>query len=158
MAKFIIVDKKPERLEKNEMVIEMPNFVDEILEVESTLSKSQIRRSAIFFLKSVAAAIGRKYDPEQFNPYTTFPYSAYEGIEYHNAEDLSAKIVIPMFVKYCPTMFDKYIETKIKARPATVQTVYFVGPEDKAAIFIRLSLDRGELESKRLKKEKKISE
>ncbi len=142
MSKFILTDEAPKELGEGEIVITMPDFVDEIKDAEKFASKLGGRRvTTLYHLKSIATNIGIKYDPEGFNPVSDIPYSLYEGLAYESYEELSGKI-LKMFTKHYPAIVDKYLDNKIKGRPKNTKTIYFVGDESKVQVFLNNGLDR----------------
>ena len=146
MAKFKVVDKAPKELKDNELVIEQPDFVEEI-----NTSKNQPRPingkhyTTLNHLRSIGGTIGELYDNDPntgFNPYSSIPFSHYVGIEFENAADLSTKVVVPMFEKHYPQIFFRYLDQKIKTRPKGTELIYFVGDEAKAEAFIANGIDK----------------
>ena len=137
MSKFVIVDKAPETLNKNEIVIEEPTFLNEI-----KTAKNQPRpggngkyQTSLAHLRAIGGVIGELYDPEGYNPYSTIPFSHFLGIEYGNNQELSA-VVQRMFKKFHPQIFFKYLDKQIKARPVGTELIYFVGTKENAEAFL----------------------
>jgi hypothetical protein len=142
MSKFIIVDEAPENLNDGEVVIKMPDFVEELKTSEKFASKLGSQKiTSLYHLKTIMTTIGQKYDPENFNPISAIPYSLYEGLPYENNGDLS-KIVLRILNKHYPQMITQFLDHSIKNRKENTKTVYFVGPENYADPFIKNGLDR----------------
>jgi len=143
MAKFVVVKEEPKNLKVGEIVISMPDFIEEIEASERFASKLGKRRlTSLFHLKNIAGNIGRAYDPEEFNPISSIPYSRYEGIEFESAKDLSEKVVLRMFNKHHPQIVDKYLDKKIKTRPKDTKLIYFVGSNNHLTPFLENGIDQ----------------
>ncbi len=155
MTKFVVVEEKPKTLAKGEYVISMPDFLEEIA---ANKSKAQVMKlTAVNHLRSIAASVGQKYDPEHFNAFAHIKPSLFEGIAYETDEDLS-KIVTSMFKSCYPSIFEKAIEYEIQARPMGVKAIYFVGPWDYSGPFTKNGIDlatQEEVEVEMGRKEKK---
>lgn len=156
MAKFIVVDEEPKNLKEGEIVIKMPDFVEEIEASERFAAKLGKRRvTSLFHLKNIAGNIGRNYDDslDGFDPITGIPYSKYEGIEFKDPKDLSEKVVLRMFENHYPQIVEKYLDKKIKTRPKNTKVVYFVGPESKIKPFLDNGLDQETAKKKVVKED-----
>jgi hypothetical protein len=138
MAKFVIVDKVPAELRKNEHVIEMPSFLEEIrlASARNLNKKGQVSPS---FLRSIASMIAINYDKE-FDPLRHLKAHDYDGVGYENEQDLS-KIVLAALERDYPAIFDRYLEHKIKNRPFGTKVIYFVGPHSKSSVFYAHGID-----------------
>ncbi len=124
MSKFVVVKQAPEKLEKGEYVLTMPNFLEEIRESHG---KAGVRKlTGVNHLRAIAGLIGQRYAPEDFSPYKHVVPANFDGIPYSTDEDLS-KVVLNMFMATYPQILDKYFDTKIKQRPFGTKLVYFVG-------------------------------
>lgn len=150
MAKFILVEEAPANLNDGEIVINMPDFVEEIEQSKRFASKLGGGRTVtqLFHLKNIVNNISQAYDPEGLDPITAVPYSKYEGIEFKDSKDLSEKVIVKMLNKHCPDIVNKYLDKKIKTRPEGTKTVYFVGPESHIKVFLENGLDHGGLKKK----------
>ena len=131
MAKVILAKEAPETLKEGEAVIAMPSFLEQVEECKNMLGKTTL--TSVNNMRSVVSAIGLKYD-EDFNPLLTVNLSKFAGREYLSLEAFS-NIIVEVFNKQYPKMFDKYIEYNIKKRTNNTKTFYFVGPEDKLNLF-----------------------
>lgn len=129
MVKFKMVKKLPTKLEDNDYVINSPDFVDEINEVPDNRRKTKDGNmlSTPNFLRKVVNQIGLRYGNENFNFMTACRVSNYDSIPYKDAEELSKKIIVPMFEIDYPIIFEDYITTKIKAAPTSTKIIYYVG-------------------------------
>lgn len=138
MAKFVTVEKAPEELRKDEYVIEMPNFLEEIrmASARNTAKKGRLSPS---FLRSIASMIAINYDRE-FDPLRQIKAHDYDGVGYETEEQLS-NIVVTALERDYPVIFDRYLEHKIKNRPFGTKVVYFVGPHNKSGVFFANGID-----------------
>ncbi|NJO52553.1 MAG: hypothetical protein HC840_27685 [Leptolyngbyaceae cyanobacterium RM2_2_4] len=146
MAKVIVVDKAPEKLDLNETVIQMPDFLEHINQFEKSLNRQTL--TTVNNLRSIIAAIGADYD-EQFSVYRDVNLSKFQGREFNGLKELS-EIVLEIFNKYYPRMIDQYIATKIRQRKSSVDTVYFVGPQEKLNVFTDFGFNVAEGQTKRV--------
>ena len=138
MAKFVTVDEAPEQLRKDEHVIEMPDFLEEIrlASARNTNKKGQLSPS---FLRSIASMIAISYDKE-FDPLRQLKAHDYDGVGYENEQELS-RIVLSALERDYPAIFDRYLEHKIKNRPFGTKLIYFVGPHSKSSVFYANGID-----------------
>ena len=136
MSKFLLVEKAPDKLKDNEVVITEPDFLNEI-----KTAKNQPRPfpngkflTSIAHLRAIGGIIGELYDPEGFNPYSTIPYNHFVGIEYADNKGLS-EVVLKMFNKFHPQILFKVLDKQIKSRPSGTELIYFVGKKENTEAF-----------------------
>jgi len=140
MAKFMIVDKAPENLKEDEMVVKSPNFLDEIK--RSNAKASGKRMTSLHHMRQILMLIGNKYDPNgTFNSYTSIPLTKFEGLAFDTDEDLN-QIIIRMLNKHYPVMLDLVVESQIKSRRPNVKLIYFEGNSDNAGPFFKHGIPR----------------
>ena len=137
MAKFVIVDSVPEKLESGEFIIGPPDFMDEIKQNAGKAPSSGL--TGANHLRYIVGSIGLKYDPEGINAWSVRP-TLYEGRKYANNEELSA-IVLDMLKTQCPKVFNKYTEYQIKHRPQGTKLIYFVGTLGQSGPFYEHGID-----------------
>lgn len=148
MAKFLMVTTLPDKLEKGEMVVENPTFVDEIFECKV---KSGARKvTSVNHLRALLDLITFKYDK------TTNPMhvnlSNYEGRAYADDKELG-KILFDIIEKECPQVIDRYVEHKLQSRPQGTTMVYSTVSTKRAHLFIKNGLDEmGKEEAQATKK------
>jgi len=130
MTKVVLTDSKANP-NKDEMVIDMPNFLSEIKASHRKASGKQV--TSVHHLREIVTLIAEKYDRD-FNIYAGIPYSNYEGIAFKTDEDIS-NILMGVFNKHCPNLLTKAVEHSIKSRPINVKTIYFTGPESYLKVF-----------------------
>ena len=140
MAKFVVVNSAPEKLEKGEVVITQPTFLEQIRENSRKAPKN--KQTGINHLREIVQAVSLKYDQE-LNVFK-IPMHKYEGVPFANETDLS-NIVVNMLKTEYPTVFDKYIEHELKNRPINTKLVYFVGNFTETSAFYKMGLDLIEL-------------
>lgn len=138
MAKFVIVDKAPEQLRKDEYVIEQPTFIEQISENAGKAPRTKL--TATNHLRNIAGSIGFKYDPEGLSAWTIRPH-LFEGRKFETNEDLS-KIVVEMLENQYPKIFDAYLDHQIKNRPTGCKLIYYVGPFSRTASFSKNGIDQ----------------
>ena len=133
MAKFVLVDTVPTSLGKEEMLINEPDFAEEVK--ASNFKASGRKWTSQNHLQQIVTLIKNKYDPEgELN--TNIPYSRYSGLPYATNEDIG-NLIHSILTKHCPSMIDRAVEFSIKNRPAGVKVIYFKGPSARTNIFFR---------------------
>ncbi len=137
MAKFVVVDKAPEQLRKEEFVIEQPSFMEEIKENSTKAPRGG--RTAPNHLRYIVGSIGQKYDPE-LTAWSIRPHQ-FEGRAFASDEELS-KIVVELLHLQYPAIFERYVAAKIKARPNGTKLIYYVGPFNSTAPFFQNGIDK----------------
>ena len=136
MAKFTVVNEAPATLEKGEVVIGQPDFMEQILANQKKAPRHH--QTALNHLREVLNSIAQKYDPEM-NVFKIKLFN-YEGLAFKNNDDLSTIIVRLLKHEY-PAVFDKYLEHQLKNRPTNTKLVYYVGDFNSTGPFYRAGLD-----------------
>jgi len=126
MAKYVLVkdNKIPETLSKVEYVIDEPSFITEIKESERKKPKNNLITAN--YLREVAFVIGNKYVGETFSSIRDVNPTLFRGRSFESDEDIN-KIVMEMFYKQYPQVFDKYVDYHIKKREFGTKLIYFKG-------------------------------
>lgn len=137
MAKFVIVNQAPEKLESGEIVISAPDFLEQIRENAAKAPRGGL--TGVNQLRYIVGSIGQKYDPEGTNAWSVRP-TLFEGRAYANEAELSA-IVVEMLKSQHPKIFDKYLDYQIKSRPQGTKLIYFVGPLSQTTSFFQHGVD-----------------
>lgn len=154
MAKFVVVKEAPATLEKGEIVITQPTFLNEI---EANIRKApKHKQTAINHLREVLNTIGQKYDQEM-NVFKMRLVN-YEGRAYKDNNELSAILVAMLRSEY-PQIFDRYLDYELKNRPLNTKLVYYVGDFNTTGPFYKAGLDlldNKEVESYLTGKPKKV--
>lgn len=154
MAKFVVVKEAPATLEKGEIVITQPTFLNEI---EANIRKApKHKQTAINHLREVLNTIGQKYDQEM-NVFKMRLVN-YEGRAYKDNNELSAILVAMLRSEY-PQIFDRYLDYELKNRPLNTKLVYYVGDFNTTGPFYKAGLDlldNKEVESYMTGKPKKV--
>lgn len=136
MTKFVVVQKAPSKLEKGELVIAQPNFLEQI---ESNYRKApKHKQTAINHMREVLNAIAEKYD-HSLNS-LKIPLFKYEGLAYQDNEDLNA-IFTKILKTEHPSIFDKILEYKISNRPFNTKLIYYVGDFNSTGPFFKAGVD-----------------
>jgi hypothetical protein len=136
MAKFVVVKQAPERLEKGEMVISPPDFMDQV--VANIKKAPKYKQTAINHLREVLSSIAEKYDQEM-NVFKVRLLN-YQGLAFNTNEDISA-IVVKILRNEYPIIFDRYLAYQLKNRPMNTKLVYFVGDLNSSKPFYDAGLD-----------------
>lgn len=133
MAQVAIVKEKPadDTLETGEIVLDMPNFLDEIKASHRRASGSQT--TSIHHLREIVGRITEKYDKDLLE-FVKIPYANYEGIAYQSDEDLAA-ILGNILNRHAPELLTKALDFNIKNRPADTTMIYFTGTPAHLPVF-----------------------
>lgn len=154
--KFICVKNVPEKLDKNEHVIEFPSFLDEVKANSKKCSTDKITKSA--HLRHILGDIGMKYADGNFSPYTDIRIHKYEGIPFNSDEELS-RIIVNLLDNEYPKMFEYYISHEIQKRPKSTELIYFTGDFMYSAAFTNAGfqqIQEKDIETTVGRKEKKV--
>lgn len=154
MAKVVVVKKAPKSLKERESVITMPDFLEQVKECSKMLGKGNL--TSVNNLRVVVNAVGIKYDPT-FSSLNSVNLSKFQGREYNTLEDF-AEIVSEVFNRQYPQMVDRYIEYQLRQRNPQVDTIYFVGPEEKVQVFQNFGFVLGKNQTKDDKEETNTQE
>ena len=132
MSRFVIVKEAPAELRKEETVITMPDFMEQVAAVRPR--NGQYGLSTTNHLRDILTHIGNKYDQFGFSSFTDVPVSRYTGIPMTDDAAIS-NLVLTMLNEHYPQMIDAYITHQIKNRPLYTKLIYFVGPVEKGKLF-----------------------
>ena len=145
---YLLVDKAPEKLKDNEMVILKPTFIEQ-------LNKSKLRRgvkklTTVNALRDALMLITDEYD-NTVNPYR-INLSAYEGLEYSTDEDLSV-IILKILSDQGVDLITKAVDHQLKKRDLKVNTIFYVSNDlEGSGAFLANGFNL-----KNIKKDKKIT-
>lgn len=121
MSKFLIVKEKPADLNKGEYLIDKPSFVTEI-----ALHKAKSPKDGLtgpYYLRMIMDSIAQAYDPEGLTAFSIKAHN-YTGRPFKSDEDMN-EIMVEALKANCPAIFPKYLEVKVRARPAgTLKVIY----------------------------------
>lgn len=118
---YILVNSAPEKLASNEMVIQKPNFMEEILATKGKRGVNKI--TSIASIRDIIALLADKYDNE-LNPYRV-NLIKYENLPYSNDEEF-CNILLKVIADNDLKLVEKAVEQKVKARKSSVDTIYYV--------------------------------
>lgn len=136
MIKFTVA-KPGTELRAGEYVVGMPTFLDEVNECSRLIGRQQyLTANAI---RTIADKIAYKYDKD-FNAFTNIIAHEFDGRPYKNMEDV-ALVMIEVFQKQYPKIFDSYLDTKIKNRPYGCKLIYFTGSPLFSNIFYKNGIE-----------------
>ena len=136
MAKFVVVKQAPEILERGEIVLSQPDFMEQV--VANIKKAPKFKQTAINHLREVLTSIAEKYDHDM-NVFKIRLLN-YQGLAFNSNEDMSA-IVVNILKNEYPIIFDKYLEHQLKNRPMTTKLVYYVGDLNTTKPFYDAGLD-----------------
>jgi len=138
MAKYVLVKKQPEKIDKGCIIIGSPDFKTEIEQCARKKPRSKVM--SVNYLREIVATIGLKYGPEGFNALSAVNVSTFIGVPCETNEQ-TEQIVIRAFKKSYPEIFDRYLDHHIKLRPDGTRLIYFVGDPAQSTAFLKHGID-----------------
>lgn len=136
MSKFVSVKTAPMTLRKGEVVIESPDFLEEIRACAHKAAKKNL--TGVNHLRDILNAIRQKYDPNL--DIFKVPFSQYEGLPFKDEDDMS-KIIVRLVKKECPGVFEKVLEYNVRNRQPGSKLIYYVGDWCDTGAFTRNGVD-----------------
>lgn len=136
MSKFVSVKNAPTTLRKGEVVLQSPDFLEQIRACAHKAAKKNL--TGINHLREILNAIQQKYETD-LNIFKV-PLSQYEGLPFEDENDLS-RIIIRMLKKERPVIFEKVLEYNIKNRPFGSKLIYYVGDWGDTGAFTKNGID-----------------
>lgn len=136
MSKFVVVSEAPKEIGKDELVIQQPDFLEEISKNAKKAPKHGL--TGINHLRDIMSSIAEKYD-HSMNVFR-FRMGNYEGLPFKNNDELSAIITKILKAEY-PAIFDKWLEHMLAKRPSNTKLVYYVGAFSSTAPFFKAGID-----------------
>lgn len=138
MTRYVYVSSEPNLVQKDEIVIRMPQFIDEIKECAAKKPRNGL--SGPNYLREVVAKIGFRYLGQDFDPYI-INISNSVGIPIPDEVAVS-KIVLGLFARYRPEIFEAYLDHQIKNRPRNTKLIWFVGDHTNYRAFFLNGIDQ----------------
>jgi hypothetical protein len=132
MSKFVVVKEAPKDLKKGEYVIDKPSFLPQI-DLHKT-KKPRNGLTGLHYIRMVTDSIAQAYDPENMTAYSIKSHN-YEGRAFSSDEEFNS-ILVEAFKQDYPAVFPKYLEVKVRNRPAGTTLVYYVDSGIKGALEI----------------------
>ena len=123
MTKFVKVKSAPKKIEKSEYVIPSPSFEEEISSMMGRAPKNKTTTSN--FLRDIAQVILDKYTSDNGTA-LTINTTGFRHIPFTGVKDIN-EIVIRMFKKNKPSIFNDFVDYCIKQRPFGTKLIYFLG-------------------------------
>ena len=136
MSKFTLTKTVPSSLRKGEVVIEAPDFLEQIRVCTHKAAKKNL--TGINHLRDIVNTIQQKYSVD-LNIFK-IPFFQYEGLTFNDENELS-RIVIRLLKKERPEVFEKILEYNIKNRPHGSKLIYYVGEHIDTSPFYRNGID-----------------
>lgn len=154
MSKFVVVKTKPTELKKGDYLIDTPSFMDEIKLHSAKRPRNGL--TGTHYIRMVTDSIAQKYDPENMTAYAVKSH-LYEGLPIPNDEAFDAIMVRALQASY-PAVFTKYLEHKIRNRPADTERVVYVDSKIpfQYETFYRNGLSEEKTESPKKEKSDKV--
>lgn len=154
MAKFVVVKEAPPELKKGEYLIDSPSFLEQI-----ALHKAKRPRNGLtgsHYIRMVLDSIAQAYDPENMSAYSVKAHNI-TGLVANSDEEFNTIMVNALKNDY-PAVFPKYLESKVRNRPAGTDRVIYVNSDIQGQyeIFYRNGLDEEEGPVKEKNKSEKV--
>lgn len=145
MSKFVVVKEAPKDLKKGEYLIDKPSFVEQISLHSSKKPRNGLTGS--HYIRMVMDSIAQAYDPEGMTAYSVKAHK-YEGRRFSSDEEFN-DIIVQALTEDCPSVFPKYLEVKVRARPTGTTNVIYVDSNIKGQyeIFYRNGLGEDKVEA-----------
>lgn len=146
MSKFVVVKEAPATVKTGEHVIDKPSFLREI-----NLHKAKKPRNGLtgsHYIRMVMDSIAQAYDPEGMTAYSVKAHK-YEGLKFETDEEFN-DIIVRALKEDCPSVFPKYLDVKIRTRPAGIEKIIYVNSDiaGQYEIFQRNGLSEEKQEQK----------
>lgn len=122
MSKFVVVKEAPKELNQGEYLIDTPSFVEQIALHRAKKPRNGLTGS--HYIRMVMDSIAQAYDPLNMTAYSVKAH-LYEGLKFSTDEEMNA-IIVRAMQNDCPGVFPKYLEAKIRNRPAGTKLIYYV--------------------------------
>jgi len=154
MSKFVVVKEAPAELKKGEYLIDTPSFVPQI-----ALHRTKVPRNGLtgtHYLRMVTDSIAQAYDPENMTAYSIKAH-LYDGRPFSSDEELN-KIIVEALHNDYPAVFGKYLDVKIRNRPANTERVIYVDSKitNQYEIFYKNGLSEEKVEAPQKPKSDKV--
>ena len=154
MSKFVVVKQAPKELKKGEYLIDKPSFVKQIALHQSKKPRNGLTGS--HYIRMVMDSIAQAYDPENMTAYSVKAHK-YEGIKFSSDEEFN-DIIVRALTEDCPSVFPKYLEAQVRARPAGTEKVIYVDSDIKGQyeVFYKNGLSEEVVEQSKKEKSDKV--
>lgn len=139
MAKFVLVKEAPKKLDKDCIVVDAPNFMDEV--VASARKRPRSKMMTPNYMREIIAKIADKYADEDFNALTSVNISPYRGVDCSTDEQVH-EVICNIFSQCYPRMFVLYVDYYLKNRPSGTKLIYFLGSFSQTAKFTEHGIDQ----------------
>lgn len=136
MAKFVVTKEVPKVLDKGEIVINAPSFLEQV-EANSRKAPKHYQ-TAVHHLREILNAIAEKYDNEM-NP-LSIKLVNYVGLPFKDSNDINAIITRILKNEY-PSVFDKVLAYELKNRPMNTKLIYYTGDFNSTSAFYAAGID-----------------
>jgi hypothetical protein len=156
MSKFLVAKNPPQNLDKNEYVIDKPDFYKEIHATQS--KKPRSNQLTVNYLRELIAAVGQRYLGESFDALRTVNISKYVGTPCNSEEEVH-NVLVKAFETQCPQLLFAYVEHCFKQRPSGTNFIFYSGNPRFATKLTELGyekIDEKEFEHLKSGKPKKI--
>jgi hypothetical protein len=123
MSVFVCPSQLPEQIDKGCYVVPQVSFIEEIEKCRSKQPRGNI--VSRYHLREIIAAITSKYMSPEFDTLMEVNISNAVGKIYNSDEELN-DILIDLFDRVCPKIYDGYAMWYLKNRPLGTKLVYFM--------------------------------
>ena len=156
MSKFVIVKEAPAELKEGEYLIDSPSFVDQVAHHKAKKPRNGLTER--MYLDAIMNSIGEAYDSGNTDPHSNrVKYHNYTGILTETDKDVS-EVLLRAIRSDCQHLLPKYVETKVRTRPAGTNLVIYVDSDIKGVyeIFHKYGLSEQEKETTQKPKSDKV--
>jgi hypothetical protein len=123
MSSFVNVEHEPETLDKGCFLVPKISFIEQIKKCKGKQPRNG--KVSMFHLRQVIGEIGAKYLGIEFDPVREVNISHVVGRTFNTDEEFDS-ILVELFDKSCPKVFDGFVMYHLKKRPLGTKLVYFL--------------------------------
>jgi hypothetical protein len=156
MSKFVVVKEAPKDLQKGEYLIDTPSFLAQIAQHRAKKPRNGLTER--MYLDAIMNSIGEAYDAGNTDPHSNrVKYHNYVGILAPQDQDVN-EVILRAIRLDCSQLLSKYLDTKIRTRPAGTEKVIYVNSNinNQYEIFHRNGLSEEKAEAPEKKKSDKV--
>jgi hypothetical protein len=136
MTKFTVVSKAPAAVEKGELVLGQPDFMEQIVANQKKAPRNHL--TAVNHMREILQTISTKYD-QNLNA-MRIRLVGYTGVPFKDNTELSAILVRILRAEY-PQIFEKVLDYELKNRPTNTKLIYYVGNSSDTGPFTKNGID-----------------
>jgi hypothetical protein len=134
---YILVSEAPDSVKSNELIIEKPTFLQEVVATRQKRGVDKI--ATIRSIRDMIASLAEKYD-STVNPFRV-NLTKYENIPYASDKEF-ADLIMRIVVENNLPFVEKAIESQVKNRKPNVDTIYYVSNDlNGTSVLIRFGFN-----------------